>query len=619
MKINRIVPVAALALAVFRPAPAQETPPAPGNAASRNAATQEIVTRIHDAGCLLAPIRDHFSASIEYPLNQEFTTCDPQTPPIGMGLLENLVNRCIAEGTWEDKRHEISIGPAGRLLVRHTPDVHDKVDRLIARLQTLHGQTTGVEGTAALVEDALLDEWRGGSPVLYSLSDAAVKSLHEALAGGRRASPVGSFRCTALNRWTGVSDHSTRPYVRTYVHGKAPAAGTAVPDTDDLRLGISIDTLSLSHGDRILCDVHFRRQTGTLPVPAFETGVPGLGPIGLPETSFVAAGTVVAGRSGETLLVARMAAPDPKAAAGASARSLCFFVRPTMPPPRPVPTIDTEGPLQVRLVDIRALADASMPPWTRELDGEDPEFVGDVPAMMEAIRNEIAPASWESPGVTLGDCGGFLVVRQTPAVADQVVQWVERRAPLRFRRIAMRADLLMADRGTFQALLAKHPGLGRASAAVDAEELARLTVGNGVTRLDSADVVGVSGQYMTLKRVDRFACVKGYTAGNPDAPALPDVEVMTDGFALRFKPELSEDGKTVLFRLQFYGSRASPPVSARDEAGRPVRQSSAVEASWAQEYMTAAGTTTLIDGGLNATVDGEPRRLLLLVRFTPVP
>jgi len=243
--------------------------------------------------------------------------------------------------------------------------------------------------------------------------------------------------------------------------------------------------------------------------------------------------------------------------------------------------------------------------------------------VMDLIKRDVAPETWKAPGGSLEYRDGFLVVRQTPPVVDHVVKWVEQQAPRHFRRIAMRADLLMADRGTLQALLEKHPGLKGSSVPVDAEEatslLGRADKQSGVTRLDSADVVGVSGQYLTLKRVDRFAYVKGYTTGDLAAPPLPEVDVMTDGFVLECFPALSDDGKTVRAHLKFYGSRPGPSAPEKDESGRRVRRPVAAEAKWSREVTAAGGAASLVDGGLTATVDGEPRRLLLLVRFQPVP
>jgi hypothetical protein len=187
----------------------------------------------------------------------------------------------------------------------------------------------------------------------------------------------------------------------------------------------------------------------------------------------------------------------------------------------------------------------------------------------------------------------------------------------------VRADLLLADRATLQSLLVKHPGLDGASVPLDAEEASRLAGGDagrsGITRLDSADWVGVSGQYLNLKRVGRFAYVKGYSADVPPTPALPDVKVMTDGFTLQFMPALSDDGKTIRSRIQFHGSRPGPSAPEKDESGRWVRRPAVAEARWNREIVAAAGAPVLVDGGLKATVDGEPQRLLLLVRFTPGP
>jgi hypothetical protein len=636
MKSGRIALVAALAFAGIRPAPAQAppAPAAPADGGARAEAAPGAELRLHDVRRLFLRSIDAYGPDIEFGgtvpamiSGATFTMDEPHTLCIDESRIQLLITDNIAPGTWEDAGNSYSLAPTHRLFIRHTPDVHEQVDRLISHLLSLREHQIVVEGTAALVEDALLDAWRAGGSAPAALPDAAAKDLDAALETGRRASLVSFFRCVARNgQRVSLSDVTGRSYVRSYERQVKNADGTAIPRDGHLALGTVMAACPLTRGDRILCGVRFMRQTGTLPIPSFETGVPGLGPVGLPEVSYTNVGAMVAGRSGETLLVARLAAPDPKAAADAPARSLCFFVRPTLVPVQPVPAPGTGGPLRTRLVDVSALTHGSY--WLRAKEFDDSDEVPDPSAhsiedLFNAIQRDIEPGTWEKPEVPLDYNSGFLVVRRTPAVADQVVKWIERQAPRHFRRIAVRADLLMADRAALRSLLEKHPGLDGASVTLDAEEAARLAGGdgkrNGIAHLDSADLAGVSGQYLNLKRVERFAYVMGYSAGAPPAPALPDVGVMTDGFILQFVPALSDDGKTVRSWIQFYGSRPAPSAPVRDESGRRIRRPAAEEARWRREIVAAAGAPVLVDVGLKATVGGEPQRLLLLVRFTPVP
>jgi len=518
------------------------------------------------------------------------------------------------------------LDPNQRIVVRHVPEAQARVAALNAHLHGLVQQQVLVEGTLAVVEDALLDAWRVDASGTLKQPDALGRLLAEASARGERATCVSVFRTSGrIGERTSASDLATTGYVRSYEC--ASGARVAVPDIGCLRFGAVMEVRPVSWGDRILCDVRFTRQTGTQPVPTFETGVPGVGPVGLPETSFTAVGTTVAARNGEMRLAGRVPLPDPKAAAGAPARSLCFFVRPTLVPAKSVPLPDAGDLLRLRLVDVRAMTHRSGRLDTRELEGQEEatkQAAVATGSILESIKRDIAPGTWEADGVRLDLAKSFVVVRQTPAVVDQVVAWVDRQASRHFRGIAMRADLLMAGPGVLQALLRKHPGLdGGAAAMIDEESsllMADADKRNGVSRLGSADLTGVCGQPLALKRMERFAFVKGYAAGDPAATSLPEVDVASDGFVLECSPELSDDGKTVNAGLRFYASRLGTPAPVvLDGSGRRTRNPERSEAKWNRGISSAVGAPVLVDGGLKATIDGEPRRLLLLVRFTPVP
>jgi hypothetical protein len=246
--------------------------------------------------------------------------------PIRFGnpeLLIELVKANIAEDSWSDKRTTIA-AVGEELIVVQTPESHAKIAQLIATLRRETEIQIAVEGTVALVENTLLDELRLSAPHPAALTDAAWKALAEALAKGERAATLCTLHLTARNGQ--LVSHpvlSQHHYIKDYDVEASKEAVAMDPRIGCLQLGDVLAVRPMFARGHLACDVRFSRHAGTIPIPRFETGLPGMGPLELPETDLSVVGTTVAGKDGQTLLVGRVGVADPKAPGAAPARSLC--------------------------------------------------------------------------------------------------------------------------------------------------------------------------------------------------------------------------------------------------------------------------------------------------------
>ena len=119
-------------------------------------------------------------------------------------------------------------------------------------------------------------------------------------------------------------------------------------------MGAVLDVCPRFARGTLACGIRFSHHTAPLPLPVFDTGVPGMGSLQFPETTYSCVETSVTGTDGQTLLAGRIGVADPKAPAGPP-RSICFLVRPALVPLEAVPTPASEEKRQVRIYDVGIL------------------------------------------------------------------------------------------------------------------------------------------------------------------------------------------------------------------------------------------------------------------------
>jgi len=556
-------------------------------------------------------------------------------------ILINLIRTNIAEDTWSDKRTSIeAVGE--ELVVIQTPEVHAKIAGMIAYLRRQTELQIAVEGTVAWVEDALLDELRAGAPGPVALTDTAAKALREALANGERATLVRVSRAAARNgqrvHFAALTLHH---YVPDYDIAVTSGAMACDPITSYLQLGAVLDVRPRFARGTLACEIRFSHHTAPLPLPAFDTGIPGMGPLQLPETTFSCVETSVTGTDGQTRLAGRIGAEDPKAPA-APARSLCFFVRLALVPLEAVPAPASEEKRQVRIYDIGILTTGlrdfcapslSIPPNVGAfiLAEESTREIVSPETLVEAIRHNVAPESWENTRNLIETHEHILYVRQTPDVLDAIGTYLDGLAARRWRMIATRADVLAADEAGARALLEQYPSLAagtmKLSAAEAGDLLARAAKGDGIARLASGEVAGMNRQRVNVRQTGQLAYVNDYDIKLATLVAVPDpqVDIAQEGVILECRPILTGDGKTVHAELSFTVAQIERPVAVErvDRAGdgkgirshRPARSLT----RWRTSVVANAGDYYLVGGGGPVKIGGAEKTLFAIVRLAPAP
>jgi hypothetical protein len=661
--------VVSMALAWIASAPAFSQPDRPPAVETAQRAAPRFVQRVYDLATLLAPVVHQLRTSIDpWPGSSHYYTL---TEPLGrLNSIEqilSLIKTNVAEDTWNDPRTMIEVA-GGDLLVVQTSEVHAQLDRLIAYLSRVVETQVAVDGTIALVDDALLEEWRVGAGSPAVLADAAAKSMSEALEKGERARRIQSLRAVArIGQRVFALAAAQKHFVYDYDVETASGAAAMAPQRGSLLLGAMLDICPLRTRGHLACDVRFSHQEAPVPIPRFETGIAGMGPLELPETAASLVHTTVLGKDGQTLLAGRVAVADPAAPRGAPARSICFFVRMSR-----VPAKEAEAPAgnekrQVRLFDVGLLIE-ELPNYYggnlgfgpvqqgndyRDYDEvfvcgtccqmsnsspsdpyRDPpdyqEFIeprGIAPEkLVRSIRKRIEPDTWEDPRNAIDMRGRFLYVRQVPAALDAVGKCLDEIAARRFRMIVTRVDLLAVDAAAYRAFRETYPALGAGSMRLEpsaaADILARAAKGDGLTLAASGEVAGLSRQLVYVKRAFYQFQVSGYNAVKAALVAChdPEVSLLCDGAIVSCRPALEEDGTTIHAELRLDFARFDRPIAVgqANEKGLRIHLPALSKAPLQATLVAPAGEPMLVGLGGPVRLDGAEKYLLAIVRLTPV-
>jgi hypothetical protein len=637
----------ALTLATLAATPAAAQPEAPKAPAKLAAGFEQ---RVYDLSVFMERVSDYPGPDIQmHPpsaaagglAGATFTLEEPMMAGGGTEILIDLIRSNIAEDSWSDKRTSIqAVGE--ELVVIQAPAIHAKIAGLIAYLRRQTELQVAVEGTVALVEDALLDELRAGAPQAVALTDAAAKALREALAKGERATLVRSSRATARN---GQRVHfaalQQRSYVQDYDIAVTSGAMACDPIVGYLQLGAVLDVVPRFARGTLACGIRFSHHTAPRPLPVFDTGLPGMGLLQLPETTYSCVETSVTGVDGQTLLAGRIGVADPKAPAGPP-RSLCFLVRPALVPLEAVPAPASEEKRQVRIYDVgiltTGLRDFTAPTLSLIPDGgacimaeESLREVVSPETLVESIRHNIAPESWENTRNLIETHEHILYVRQSPDVLDAIGKYLDDLAARRWRMIATRADVLAADEAGARALLEKYPSLAagvmRMDAAEAADLLTRAAKGDGVSRLASGEVAGMNRQRVNVRQMNQVAYVRDYDTELATLVAAqdPQVDIAQEGVILDCRPILTGDGKTIHAELRFSVAQLERPVAvervdgAADGKGIRAHRPSLSLARWRTMVVASAGDCYLVGGGGPVKIGGAEKTLFAIIRLAPAP
>jgi hypothetical protein len=653
--------VVAIAGIVSTPAFAQPDRAPSVEAAQRAAPRYE--QRVYDLATLLARVPDYPGPNLDprFPwvaggvAGAAFTLDEPHAAFASADLLIALIKTNIAEDSWSDQR--TSIEAAGEeLVVVQTPEVHAKITHLIASLRRTTETQIVVDGTLALVEDALLDECRTGATNPAALSDTGARALAEAMDKGERATRIQSLRAVARNgQRVHVPLIDQRAYAASYDVTAAAGAAAMAPRVGYLMTGTVLDVRPLFTRGRLACEVRFDRHDPTLPIQTFETGIAGMSPIELRDVVQTVVNTTVTGTPGRTVLAGRVEVADPKAPRGTPAHSLCFFIRPSLAPAPDVQPLASEEKRQMRIFDTGILTSplrdfAGMRFGIDMMNVKDVEvstgaFALDPPpggsrapfeaiqerdvmapeTLVRSIRHNVAPETWSNIRNTIAVKGGLLCVRQTAEVLDAVGIYLDKIAARRWQMVVTRADLLGTDAAAYRAIREKYPRLGagatRLEAAEAAELMARAAKGDGLARVASGEVAGMNRQRVHITRAGYQDFVGSYAIISAPLITLyvPETYIVFDGALVECRPVLGEDRKTVHANLRIDFARLARPIAVAraNDKGLRVHRPSLAEAPLETSLVAPAGEPMLVGLGGPVRLAGAEKYLLAIVRLTP--
>jgi hypothetical protein len=641
--------VAAMALAgiASMPAVAQSDRAPAGEAAQR--AAPRFEQRVYDLATLLAPVWDHPGPTIDlrHPVAKteeavgetpRFEKSDSPFLPFTHKLID-WIKTSIAEESWGDQRTSIEIEDED-LVVIQTPEVHAKIAQWIASWRRTMQIQVVVDGTLALVEDALLDACRAGAVNPAALTESGAKALAEAIEKGERAKRVQSLRVVARNGQRIASQALRRHrYIGDYDAEATAGAVAMIPQINQLVLGAVLEVLPSCSRGRLTCQVCFTHQESPVPIPSFATGSALMGPLGLPEATLTRVETTVSGQDGQTLLAGRVAVADPAAPRGVPARSLCFFIRPTRVPANDLQPPPSDAKRQMRFFDIDILsarrrdfpgAYFKAHPDTSSVTVEGEPDIHEIVApetLIQSIRRAVAPETWENDRRTIGAEGRRLYAVQAPDVLDAIGRHLDEIAARRWRVVMTRADLLAADEAEYRAMRGTHPQLDSGAVRLERAEaealLARAATGAGLTRAASGEVAGMNRQRVHIAHTVHASYVRNYTVSGASLAAVhdPQVDVAVEGLIVDCRPILGRNRETVHAQLRVDFVRLDRPIETRrvNEQGLLFHVPSLSIARVCQASLVApAGEPMLVGLGGPVRLGGGEKHLLAIVRLTPV-
>jgi hypothetical protein len=298
----------------------------------------------------------------------------------------------------------------------------------------------------------------------------------------------------------------------------------------------------------------------------------------------------------------------------------------------PAPSADEEPqPLALRIYDISALT-MGRPEWRREhepvgiddvgdedrplfgSEGEEPQLpLGSAEELVELIRSEVAPQTWEElEGVDMATFGeGFLVAYTTPGVLTQIGVYLgtlERRIMQ-----AVAVDIRILDMSVEQVAALRDGAPGH---VLDAAKVAAVE-STGTHGVDLG-LLGHDGHPVTLYSGTQRAYLADYDVEVAEEAKISDPIVLVDnlGAVIQVRPVLSGDGGECVLRIN--GFLADPEEMRSVPAGEQNRLIEVPATKLAQidaELELPVDSWALVDV---LPIPGTPRRWAILARVRSV-
>lgn len=369
--------------------------------------------------------------------------------------LQSCIQDAVVPGTWEGENTIRSHGQS--LVVRHTAAAHEHVAALLAELRRARLAPIVLEVAVYEASSSAADAVLGGAP---TLDPARLEAL--ARPPWRRVSVTRAVRYPGESRLTRVGED------RRYLHDfRLEIAESAfILDPEDLRLhtgeALSLEVATSIQGDRlgVRCVFHWAEET--LPRPTFASGIrvirdgqASVAPYSVeqPRVRTRACGSHVLLPTGGAAIAGAFGSRDVRV----------VVVRHVAPPPVARPIDAVEGRPRVLDTGLLLMAHDDLqgprfePPdeaprgsITMEASEDVETSEWDFDSLIERLKDDVDPSSWEEEPRELFQSGRALVALNRPDVYPKLVQRIaiaERElgqsALVRARLLVSRPDLAL--------------------------------------------------------------------------------------------------------------------------------------------------------------------------------
>jgi len=530
-------------------------------AAAEAEGQQSTVLRLYDTSALSAPTADEPVPAVGlFPLLDRagaVPSSRESSPGLPPEALAEIVRRAVGDARFEAAGRSV-VAVRGGLLVRQTPENHERVRRVLALLESAASRRVEVEilllelapGATGKIAAVLSSEERSAL-----LRDAAVKALGSFTASG----PFGARLALGTQRETRI--------LADYDVEIAEDASIADPVVELVRDGLSASVRVLPCGGGAL-DVEATAEIAALddPIRSLALDAPRLGRVDLPaDTCARAAGTAVVPAGGSLALVAR-------GTAGRTGASLAVIVTPRAVGPDLAPLRDAQdGATEARVVE---LGPALYPPRAfQSLPARGVAWI-DRSTLFEGRFSEASDGRVDTNGFEVGEG----IPQELGAGQGDDSSFV---APLPGRRALLLGDgdaaqrtasvvdaLLEARRGTIEVTLALVTVPAGAERAVDA---GALLAAARAEREDGAyfvvPIVPGDRAAVVLGRESAFVSDYDVEVAQKAQIADPQIAFAFTGAAAEVRASRGEDPSRIAVDVRLSLSRSVGPLDARSHGG----------------------------------------------------
>lgn len=451
--------------------------------------------------------------------------------------LQTLIQEWISKGTWEGE-NTIKMAHDEWLVIRHVPETHARIAEVLATLRAHVVRPVRLDVAIYEGSPVAADELASGGPILDTSRLASLGGPGWRL---RSANRVACRSGQQVLLYNAVRER----YLRDFDLEIAEGAFILDPEVAGFKEGEAVvvePTLSLD-GEHLAVRCLFQRTAERLPRATFASGIRvqragalAVEPVNYeqPQLDTFGWGTHLRIPSGGAALVGVVGN-------GALVRALVVRHHRSEGDRRPKATDGVPTLFDVRF--LTKLDDDVIGPAIQGYDDDPPSMVG-CPApsegprlrtwspdiLVEVFKSRVAPESWEQDA-ELAHTSGALIVRNTPAVLDEIARSIRDLEALQVPAFVVRARLLMGPRAV--AFLTPVAGGHALDAEAKAAVAARLREVPDVVAVDLA-VSGPVGRWVSVIDGGETTFVADYDAeiGKDSATLDPDVHTLTYGTSL---------------------------------------------------------------------------------------